>query len=189
MKKIIVIAAMAVMATSMFAQQEGKIRGSLNLGTTIHSGIGFCFDAQLGYNIADNMTVGAKYGWAAMIKGDDNNAKAQANVGYLATFTYFLNPGGGKFAPFGGAGLGAYTIASAAGGDGYASAEAGTVFGGMLTAGFEIGAFRLAVEYNLIPSSKVKAIVGNNTKEISNSYLAITLGFKIGGGKWGGDRR
>lgn len=186
MKKIIVCVVLALMTTALVAQEQGKIRGGANFGFAIPSGgFGVAYDLFLGYNIADNMNVGARLGQAAMISVSDDGAGASANTNILATFTYFLNPGGGRFAPFAGVGTGVYMLGAVSVGDDGSSVEGGTLFGGMLTAGFELGWFRLAVEYNLIPSSPVVMTVGD-APDRRNSYLGITLGFVIGGGRWGG---
>ena len=55
----------------------------------------------------------------------------------------------------------------------------------MLTAGVELGKLRLALEYNLVPATDVQVSTGTVNDKIPNSYLAITAGFFIGGGKWG----
>jgi outer membrane protein X len=189
MKKILFCVLLAVMTTSAFAQQQGRIRGGLNAGYAIPTGGGgVAFDAQLGYNITDNMNVGVKWGVAMMgrVSPDGENASLSFNNSYLATFTYFLN-NGGRFAPFAGIGLGAYGVASIGAGNAYASVAGGTKFGGMLTAGFELGRLRFGVEYNLIPSSDVIYDIGVTPERTSipNSYFAVTLGFVIGRGTWG----
>ena len=188
MRNILICMVLAVMTTSAFAQQQGRVRGSLNAGYAIPTGGGgVAFDAQLGYNIADNMNVGVKWGGAMMgrLSPDGESASISFNNNYLATFTYFLN-NGGRFAPFAGIGLGTYGIASFGAGDEHLSVAGGTKFGGMLTAGFELGRFRLGVEYNLIPSSEVSYTGTTPARtSIPNSYFAVTLGFVLGGGSWG----
>ena len=189
MKKVLIYVVLAVIATTgAFAQEQGRIRGSLNAGYAIPTGGGgVAVDAQLGYNIADNMTVGVKWGGAMMgrISPDGESASLSFNNSYLATFTYFLNSGG-RFVPFAGVGLGAYGIASFGAGDAHVSVAGGTKFGGMLTAGFELGRFRFGVEYNLIPSSEVSYTGTTPARTtIPNSYFGVTLGFVIGGGRWG----
>jgi len=182
----------AAMTASAFAQVEGKMRGGLNLGPCIVKGIGFGIDMQLGYNLKDNMNVGTKLGIAAMAKVDPigETGTAAANVNFLGTFTYYFNSGESSFAPFVGSGLGVYVLAA----ESISSSldytvDFGNRFGGMLTAGFEIAKFRLAFEYNMIPSSAVKftgtrGSIDITNDKIKNSYSAVTLGFYFGGGKW-----
>ncbi|MDR2887130.1 MAG: hypothetical protein LBV26_03865 [Bacteroidales bacterium] len=190
MKKILCIMLLAAMATGAFAQEQGKIRGGLDFGYCIpKGGGGVCFDLQLGYNLKDNMTVGIKYGNALMGKVDPmgENASISANGNFLGTYTYYFSSGGSSFAPFVGGGLGMYTLASFSTGASSYTVDAGGKFGGALTAGFEAGKFRMALEYNLVPSSGVTVTDNSVTLEntsIKNSYLAVTVGFYIGGGKW-----
>ena len=190
-KKILVCAVVASMATSMFAQEQGKVRGGINVGAAIpDGGVGLVFDLNLGYKLADNMTVGARYGSALIAKAspDGTSGSVSGNGNIIGTFDYYLNPGGRSFAPFAGVGAGLYTVASVAAGTGFIGADAGNKFGGLLTAGFELGRFRVAAEYNLIPATEVTMLLGG-TEKVQNSYLAVTLGFYIGGGKWGRDKR
>ena len=57
----------------------------------------------------------------------------------------------------------------------------------MLRAGFEVGHFRMAFEYNLIGKTTATVTDGStgttSTISAKNSYAAIKLGFFIGGGK------
>jgi len=191
MKKIIVCAVLALMATAVVAQQEGKIRFGLNLGGAVPSGggLGVALDAQLGYNIADNMNIGVRGGLAYMLGTDNATTISSAgNSNFLGTFTFFLNPGNGAFAPFFGGGTGVYALGATSLSSGGASTEGGILFGGMLTAGFELGKFRVAADYNLLPTSPIKYTAGD-VADRKNSYFGITIGFYLGGGKWGKDKR
>ena len=192
MKRIIVCILSAVMAMGVFAQEEGKIRGGLDLGACIpKGGSGVCVDLNLGYNLKDNMTVGIRWGLAAMAKVDPfgETGSAAANINFLGTYSYYFSSGTSPFAPFVGGGLGLYTLAAIASNANTVSVDAGNRLGGMLTAGFELSKLRIALEYNLVPSSAVKytgtgeGIALTNDK-IKNSYLTITIGFYVGGGKW-----
>ena len=90
-----------------------------------------------------------------------------------AEIYYIYNP------PFFGVGAGYSTLANLSFEDfGDAEAEVDGKFGGLVRAGFELGKFRLAATYNLIGKSEIE------TAEIKNSYLGISLGFYLGGGKW-----
>jgi len=181
----------AVMTTGVFAQVEGKVRGGLDLGGCFPNGGGggVCIDVPLGYNLQDNMNVGIKLGVAAMAKVDPfgETGKVAANINFLATYTYYFNSGGSPFAPFVGAGAGIYTLAAISDEMVGVTVDAGNKFGALLTAGFEIAKFRLAFQYNLVPSSGVTITgtgVTTNNNSIKNSYSGMTIGFYIGGGKW-----
>ena len=190
MKKVLIYVMLAVLTTSgAFAQEQGRFRGSINVGYAIPTGGGgIATDIQFGYNLLDNMTVGIKWGGALMgrVTPDDEGGDITFNNSYLATLTYFFNDGSSRFAPFAGLGLGMFPTASFGAGDGNLRVAGGNKFGGMLTAGFEFGSFRLGVEYNLIPSSDVTyAGVTPARTSIPNSYFGVTIGFVIGGGRWG----
>ena len=190
MKKVLIFVMLAVLTTSgAFAQQQGSVRGSLNAGYAIPTGGGgIMADVQLGYNILDNMTVGVKWGGALMARltPDGEGGDISFNNSYLGTFTYFFNNGRSRFAPFVGLGAGMYQIASFGAEADNIRVAGGNKFGGMLTTGFEFGAFRLGIEYNLIPSSEVVYAGATPIRtSIPNSYFGVTVGFVIGGGRWG----
>ena len=106
----------------------------------------------------------------------------------MATFDYHFNKSGSSFVPFVGGGLGYVSVANI----GFDSDTVGTnddleadgKLGGMIRAGFEWGKFRLGLDYNLIPKSDLEDIDGNEIGTSKNSYLGISLGFFVGGGKW-----
>jgi len=192
MKKIITTIALALLMTGLFAQNANTLRGSLGVGSAIPSGGGFGIgsDFNLGWNIMDNLTAGARIGVAAMLNSPDpdtdNVVGAATNWHLLATGTYFFNPGNSGFALFGGVGLGPYFMASVSGGLEGAHAEAGAVFGCMLTAGFEAGRFRFAFEYHIVADTEILGGVGNVIGNRNNNYWALTVGFTFGGGgRWG----
>jgi len=204
MKKIITtIAIIALLATTAFAQNANTLRGSLSAGSAIPTtgGFGIGFDANIGWNIWDNLTAGLRYGAAIMINadGDEDGASvgAATNQQILATGTYFFNPGNSSFALFGGLGVGPYLM-----GDlnhvlvfdprfplGLVSGEVdgGAEFGLMLTAGFEVGRFRVAFEYHLVSNSDVRAVSDNTLlMERNNNFWGLSIGFTLGGGgRWG----
>jgi hypothetical protein len=59
-------------------------------------------------------------------------------------------------------------------------AEVDGELGGFFRAGFELGKLRLAATYNLIGKSEL-----DGGGEVKNSYFSVSLGFYLGGGKWG----
>jgi len=185
---------LAVMSMSAFAQEQGKIRGSLNTGYAIptESGGGICLDGQLGYNLYENMNVGLKVGYAIMLTGNgEGDISVPINESYLGTYTYLFNLGGSAVTLFGGAGLGLYRVAGVTtnvlslGGLNPDVGEKQSKFGGMLTAGIELGTFRVGVEYNLIPNTKTESAPGVPGVSIKNNYMGLTIGYTFGGGSWG----
>lgn len=55
----------------------------------------------------------------------------------------------------------------------------------MVRAGLELGKFRIGAEYNIVPPSDLQNVSGQVIGEAINQYYGITLGFFVGGGKWG----
>lgn len=200
MKKITLFLGLAVAmmfsANTANAQEEGKFRVGMNFGVAIPSGgAGFMFDVEPKYNLNDNMNVGLRFGAAIIVKavevdggGEFESAKASVNSSYLGTFDYYF-PLGGSFTPFVGGGIGLFNIASVGFADGdegsVSGVDASTKFGGMLRGGFEVGKFRMALEYDLIPKTTLQDVEGKEIGTISNGYLGITVGFFVGGGRWG----
>jgi len=182
------------------AQEAGKFRVGLDLGLAMpKGGAGLLGAIEAKYNVADNMNVGLRYETAGMAKEvGDYKTSISANSAFLGTYDYYFNNGSSSFAPFIGAGLGYYAIANfdfnadlnsqeLKGGD-------SGKFGGLLRTGFEWGKFRLGLEYNLIPKSKIEGFSVNNngvfteskkSTTVKNNYFGISLGFYLGGGKWG----
>lgn len=179
----------AVLASQ--AQEQGKFRVGLEAGYTMPSGGGVLFAVETKINVADNMNVGIRLESAAMAKNVNvgpasAEASLTASVSYSGTFDYYFNSGSSSFAPFLGAGAG-YSSLGSIGFDitdveeieGGADLEVDGKFGGLLRAGFEAGKFRLAATYNLIGKTDL-----GEGREVKNSYLGISLGFYLGGGKW-----
>jgi outer membrane protein W len=199
MKKIILVAFTLFAIGSIFAQKEGGFRVGIDLGYAIPTagGGGAIFTIEPKYNIANNMNIGLKIGAAGMVKdikttnGQATTAKIGAVAFYTATFDYYFNESGKDFVPFVGAGISYNGLANVEITNSYGSTnqpsniDANTKLGGLIMGGFEYQHFRLAVEYNLIPESKLQSINGTNIGSISNSYFGINLGFYFGGGKWG----
>ena len=107
-------------------------------------------------------------------------------MSYSGTFDYYLSLGSSSVAPFIGAGVGYHQPGTIGfDNDSYdeelleADILVDGKFGGLIRAGFEAGKFRLAATYNLVGKSELLEAV-----EVKNSYLGISLGFYLGGGKW-----
>lgn len=139
---------------------------------------GALFAVEPKYALNDNITVGLRMEAALTAQGtvvdgqmDQGNVKASAS--YLATADYFFNTN--RFRPFVGAGAGIYSNSSA-NLDAQTSEDvkSGSKFGFAPRAGFEIGHFRTALEYNF----------AGKTATVNQNYLGIKLGFFIGGGRY-----
>jgi len=203
MKKVFLTLLIIAFTMSLQAQEKGKIRVGFDAGLGLpNAGAGFDGDLDIRYNIMDNVNVGLKFNGALLIK--DLAADQAANrvslttsiiSSTLATSDYYFSKGDNMFAPYLGGGLGFYQITN------IGLSQTGTTaptppsdfsaftpvskFGGLIRGGFELGHFRMGLEYYLVPSSNVMDLT---TKTVSgttpNSYLNISLGFYFGGGHW-----
>ena len=193
MKRIfyVVIALIAINQWT-HAQEQNKFRVGLDLGYAIPDGGGGVLVAlEPKYNIADNMNVGLRIESAAMAKNvtavidvAEIEASLSANTSYFGTFDYYFNSGSSSFAPFVEGGIGYSALANLTFDNQVTDDEfeVDGKFGGLIRAGFELGKFRLAANYNLIGKSEIGE--GIDAVEVKNSYFGISLGFFVGGGKW-----
>lgn len=181
---------------NIYSQEEGKFRVGLDIGYAIPTagGGGILAAIEAKYNLKDNMNVGLRMGIAAMVRDIQGattyeSAKVSANVSYLATYDYYFNNSGGSFVPFVGAGAGYYSFASVVidnnSSSNDVSLDIAGKFAGMARAGFEWHKFRMGAEYNFVPTSDLQNTAGQKVGTSPNSYFGISLGFFVGGGKWG----
>ncbi|HNX89660.1 MAG TPA: hypothetical protein PKH58_11295 [Paludibacteraceae bacterium] len=203
MKKFIFSILLCLFVVSLQAQVKGKFRVGGNLGITMPTGgFGGAIDVlDVRYNILDNLNAGVKLGGAFMLRdvAEISETKTEAtmhlNSNIMLVGDYYFNKGTSSFAPFIGGGIGSFSIY-----DIYMQAESGAeynydldqipsserTYGGALRAGFEIGKFRMALEYYIIPET-TKYNVDNITQPAgtsANNYVSLNLGFYFGGGKW-----
>ncbi|MDG3583447.1 outer membrane beta-barrel protein [Galbibacter pacificus] len=181
-------------AYSAQAQEKGKFRVGLDIGYAAASGGGgMLFDIEPKYNIADNMNVGLRIAGAATARDvNGKDAKVSTSSSYLGTYDYYFHNGSSSFAPFLGAGVGYYGLSSIGFDNSDAEIDVSGKFGGMVRGGFEVGKFRLGLEYNIIPKTKSEGFsitddgssVEVGSVEIKNSYFGVSVGFYFGGGKW-----
>ena len=193
MKRIFyVIITLIAMNQWCHAQEQNKFRVGFDFGYAIPDGGGGILAALEGkYNIADNMNVGLRIESAVMAKNvaavndvAEIEASLSANTSYFGTFDYYFNSGSSSFAPFVGAGIGYSALANLTFDNQITDDEfeVDGKFGGLLRAGFELGIFRMAANYNIIGKSEIGE--GIDAVEAKNSYFGISLGFFLGGGKW-----
>lgn len=203
MKKVVLGLLIVAFTMSLQAQEKGKIRVGFDLGLGLpNAGAGIGGDLDVRYNIMDNVNVGLKFNGALLMKDiavDEvaNTASLTTSIisSTLATSDYYFNKGENIFAPYLGGGLGFYKITniglSTSGTDiptppsDFSPFTPISKFGGLIRGGFELGHFRLGLEYYLVPSSNV---IDLTTMTVSgttpNSYMNISLGFYFGGGHW-----
>lgn len=182
--------------TQLKAQEANKFRFDIRLGYAIPTnadGGGILFHLEPKWTIADNMNVGLRLGAAAYAQGLDgvtqgSEERIGASGSYLGTYDYYFHNGSSSFAPFIGGGLGYYQVANVDIDD--SNLEDNTVIkgngklGGLIRAGFDLGKFRLAAEYNIIGKSDLVDVNDNVIGTAKNGYIGISVGAYFGGGKW-----
>ncbi len=191
-KKIIFLALLISSVVLVNAQEQGKFRGGLNFGFLFPgAGFGVGGDLDFRYNILDNLNTGLRFGLNMMardIDRYDEKAVASAFTYSLINANYYFNKANSNFAPFVGGGIGRFSLGNAQ----FSLNENSNTnnlaidrrFGGNLSIGFEAAKFRLSFEYFMIPRSNLYDLYGNKVGEIGNSFVNLTVGFYLGGGKW-----
>ena len=199
MKNVVAILSfMTIFSVSASAQEDLKpFKVDVSLGYAIPGGTGskggVLFAIEPKYAVIPNIAVGLRMEGAVVARfggydqnGDINDVSVKASGSYLLTGDYYLK-NQYSFRPFVGAGLGAFTIATAEVTTNTGAVSGGTKFGGMVRAGLEAGHFRLGLEYNLVPKTTFDGYDenGNPTTGLTsnNSYIGIKLGVCIGGGR------
>ena len=186
MKKLFVIVAFLCTAFIVKAEDYKAFRVDVGLGYAQPSGGGgVLFAVEPKYAITPNISAGLRMEGAVMAKiqwaylngqyVDSGSTEVKANGSYLVTGDYHFTTN--KFRPFGGLGLGVYSIAGASVDYNSTyediSVDAQNNFGFMLRAGFDVSHIRLAAEYNF---------AGKDSFDKSYNYLGIKFSVYIGGG-------
>jgi len=139
-------------------------------GTSGGTKAGVTITLQPHYRVSDDFALGIRFEGAGL--GYVNTAVSSGTKVYILTsycFTaeYYLTQTG--FRPFIGAGGGLVNQEHAASGSGYKGlVSGGSRFGGFPEAGFEVGHFRMSIDYD---------VMGNNA-----NYLSFKIGGFFGGG-------
>jgi hypothetical protein len=191
MKKIVYILALSLLVTSIgYAQDYKKFRVGLGLGYAAASGNGsgggVIVTVEPSYRVQDNLSIGLRWEAAAITRGYSEDLASGSTIDVAAIGSFTLNGqyyfGTGDFRPFGGLGLGLYSLAAVSGNSGTGAVDAAAAeskFGFYPRIGFDFHHFSMSADYNIIPPTK--DIYGAG--EFKNSYFGIRLGFFIGGGK------
>lgn len=169
-----------------YAKPSGSA-SSTDSTTSVNGGILIAIEPK--YALNDNFTVGIRFETSlsanSNISSDTSSSfigtqSAKSATSVLLTGDYYLTTG--TIRPFIGGGVGIFYTGSAsisivdttlASADG----DIGKKVGFVPRAGFELGHFRAAVEYNIIGKS-------NNT---NYNYWGFKVGFFFGGGRLGGN--
>lgn len=199
MKNVVAILSfITILSFSSSAQDQLKpFKVDVSVGYAIPGGDGakggVLFAVEPKYAVIPNLAVGLRMEAAIVARfggydanGNVNDISVKGAGSYLLTGDYYFRDNY-SFRPFGGVGLGAFSIASVEATSTTGAVSGGTKFGGMLRAGFEAGHFRMGVEYNLVPKTKFDGFDENGEPTTgltsNNSYLGIKIGVCIGGGR------
>ncbi|MFN3997094.1 hypothetical protein [Algoriphagus sp.] len=200
MKKLFAVMLIMFMMQTGFAQQAGGFRFQMDLGAAIpkDGGIGALVNLEPQILILDNLAFGLRLGMAGLAKDvvytnstEDYDGDIAGNASIVSTLNYYLNNGSSRVAPYVGAGFGYYGLSnikiedSNIAKEDIGDLEAAFAWAPMARAGVEVGKFRMGVEYNFIPNSNLQNVNGQVIGQAVNKYFGFTLGFFVGGGKWG----
>lgn len=200
MKKLLGIFVALLIMNTAYSQQAGRFRYQMDLGTAVpkDGGIGAIVNIEPQVLAMDNLAIGMRMGVAGLAKDivyydipDDYDGEIGANVSVLATANYYFNFGKGNVAPYVGAGFGYYGLSNIdieetnIDEDEIENLEAAFAWAPMVRAGVELNKFRIGVEYNFVPKSNLQNVGGDVIGQATNEYFAFTLGFFVGGGRWG----
>ncbi len=193
MKKFFLFAAVITAITQFsHAQEQNKFRIGLDIGYAMSDdGDGILVALEPKYNITNNMNVGFRIENTIFVKEvnlTDEVIKTDiiGGLSFMGTFDYYLTKNDTKFSPFMGIGIGYTALTDVrfefVGDETIPDTQVNGKIGGLIRTGIELGKLRLAVTYNLIGKSEFED--EGDKLEVKNSYIGISLGFYVGGGKW-----
>ena len=198
MKKLLSVFIAFLVFQTTYSQTEGKFRYQMDLGFAApkDGGIGALVYVEPQVLILDNLALGLRFGATGMAKDvtyyeipDDYEGELSANLSVSGTANYYFNFGKGKVAPYLGAGFGYYALSNVDVEENDfedpENLEASFAWAPMVRLGVELNKFRIGAEYNFVPSSNLQNIKGDVIGKATNEYFAFTLGFFVGGGRWG----
>lgn len=202
MKKLVSILILTLVFHSAYSQEAGRFRFQMDLGAAApkDGGLGALVNFEPQILVMDNLAIGLRMGVAGLAKDvtyyeipDDYDGELAANASVSGTANYYFNYGKGKVAPYIGAGFGYYALSnidvdgSDFDEDEVEDLKANFAWAPMLRAGVELGKFRIGAEYNFVPKSDLQNVSGEVIGQATNEYFGFTLGYFVGGGKWGRD--
>ena len=198
MKKLLSVLIAFLVFQTTYSQTEGKFRYQMDLGFAApkDGGIGALVYVEPQVLILDNLALGLRFGATGMAKDvtyyeipDDYEGELSANLSVSGTANYYFNFGKGKVAPYLGAGFGYYALSNVDVEENDfedpENLEASFAWAPMVRLGVELNKFRIGAEYNFVPSSNLQNMKGDVIGKATNEYFAFTLGFFVGGGRWG----
>lgn len=193
-KNFILITALFCLV-NLNAQVTFRIESGVLLGTDSDN-LGLLLNIEPKVKASENAITGLRFGIAIntqKIKIDNSSSffidelDDNGIISFVPTYDYYLNDK--KHRPYIGLGLGYYLfndIDISDRNNGSSDILEGSVknqLGFLLRGGLEIGNTRYGLEYNFMPKADIKTPNDQTIGTIDNSYLGLSIGFTIGGGK------
>ena len=200
MKKLFSVLVILLVVHTAYGQRAGGFRFQMDLGAAVpkNGGIGALVNLEPQILVKNNLAVGLRLGVAGLAKdvtyydlSEDYEGEVSGNASVTGTLNYYFNKGNSRVAPYIGAGFGYFALSSIdledtdIDEDQVGNLEADFAWAPMVRAGIELGKFRIGAEYNFVPTSNLQNISGDVIGEAINEYFGFTLGFFVGGGRWG----
>ena len=200
MKKLITILVLTLVIHTTYSQQADRFRFQMDLGAAApkDGGIGALVNLEPQILVMKNLAVGMRFGFAGLAKDityyeipDDYTGEIAGNTSVSGTVNYYFNYGKNRVAPYIGAGFGYYGLSNIdiegtdIDEDDIENLKASFAWAPMIRAGVELGKFRIGAEYNFVPKSDLQNVSGEVIGQATNEYFGFTLGFFVGGGRWG----
>ena len=198
LKKKIVFIIVVFSLFNLNAQEDNYIKLRIELGfllKTDSENLGLLLNVEPHIKISENKVIGFRFGIAlnpAKFKNNDssqffiNEQDNNAVISFMPTFDYYLNEE--KYRPYIGLGIGYYVfnytdVSLRNGSSNVLEGRVNNQLGVLVRTGFKIGNTRIGLEYNIVPKGDIKIPDGQIVGTVNNSYLGLSIGFKIGSGK------
>ncbi|GAB2488292.1 MAG: hypothetical protein EP311_02045 [Cytophagales bacterium] len=200
MKRLFILVIFFATVQVAFAQRADSFRFQMDLGAAAPGGggIGALVNLEPQILVKDNLALGMRFAAVGMAKDvtyyeipDDYDGELGANFSFSATANYYFNRENSRVAPYVGAGFGYYVLSNLdvdsrdSDWEQLDELKASFAWAPMVRAGVEVGKFRAGLEYNFVPNSDLQNFDGDIVGEATNRYFGFTLGYFIGGGRWG----
>lgn len=178
---------------SLHAQKENNISLRVAPGVLLLSdseNLGLLLNLEPKIKISKNTAIGLRFGVAlnsqkfengnrSRFRIDENNDNAV--ISFMPTYDYYFTET--KTRPFVGLGIGYYLLSQIVVSNPAEDGNVNNQLGVLLRGGFEWGKKRIGLEYNFIPKANIEISSGQAIGTVDNSYLGLSIGFTIGGGK------
>ena len=198
LKKNLILTTLLFCLFNLNAQEENSLTLRIEPGFLLYSdseNLGLLLNIEPKIKSSENTVIGLRFGVALNSQKFKNIDSSQffiddqndnAVISFVPTFDYYLNEN--NYCLYIGIGLGYYlwSYIDVSRRNGSVDVLEGSVndqVGFLLRGGFELGNTRLGLEYNFILKADIEIPNGQIIGTVDNSYLGVSIGFTIGGGK------